>query len=126
WQKGIEGEMLLGHENVGLIEALGSDITHDYVGNPVKEGDRIVYAPGTPHGAYGFQSNPDVGPHFRGGFADYMYLAYPNTVFLKTNLEPEVAVLTEPFTVGVHAVMRGRVQIGDTVIVQGAGAIGLV
>ncbi|GIV77873.1 MAG: hypothetical protein KatS3mg050_2267 [Litorilinea sp.] len=35
-------------------------------------------------------------------------------------------MLTEPFTVGVHAVMRGRVQLGDTVVVQGSGAIGLV
>ena len=34
--------------------------------------------------------------------------------------------MTEPFTIGVHAVMRGQVQIGDTVVVQGAGAIGLV
>jgi threonine dehydrogenase-like Zn-dependent dehydrogenase len=126
WQKGIQGEMLLGHENVGIIEALGSEVKTDYVGNPVKEGDRVIFAPGTPHGVYGFQSDPDTGPHFRGGFADYMYLVYRDTAFIKTNLPPEVAVLTEPFTIGVHAVLRGRVQIGDTVIVQGAGAIGLV
>ncbi|MCZ6678383.1 MAG: zinc-binding dehydrogenase, partial [Candidatus Poribacteria bacterium] len=44
----------------------------------------------------------------------------------KTNAPPEVAVLTEPFTIGVHAVMRGGVEIGDTVVVQGSGAIGLV
>ena len=35
-------------------------------------------------------------------------------------------MLTEPFAVGVHAVMRGGVQIGDTVVIQGSGAIGLV
>ena len=34
--------------------------------------------------------------------------------------------MTEPFTVGVHAAMRGDIQIGDTVVVQGSGAIGLV
>jgi L-iditol 2-dehydrogenase len=126
WQNGFKTEMLLGHENVGIIEALGAGVTTDYVGNPLKEGDRVIFAPGTPHGAYGFQTNPDVGPHFRGGFADYIYLYYPGTCVIKTDLPPEVAVLTEPFTVGVHAVLRARVLMGDTVIVQGAGAIGLV
>jgi threonine dehydrogenase-like Zn-dependent dehydrogenase len=126
WQKGIPNEMLLGHENVGVIAKLGKGVSTDYVGNTVREGDRVVLAPGTNYGAYGFQSNPDQPPHFRGGFADYIYLSYPDTCFIKTNASPEVAVLTEPFTVGVHATMRARVQIGDTVVVQGSGAIGLV
>lgn len=126
WQNGIEGEMALGHENVGVIEALGAGITKDYVGNPLREGDRVIFAPGTPHGAYGFKNNVDEAPHFTGGFGEYIYLCYPDTCILKTNLPPEVAVLTEPFTIGVHAVMRGRIQLGDTVVVQGSGAIGLV
>ncbi|MEZ4862946.1 MAG: zinc-binding dehydrogenase [Caldilineaceae bacterium] len=126
WQKGIPGELVLGHENVGIIDALGTGVTTDYVGNPLREGDRVIFAPGTPHGAYGFYATPDEAPHFRGGFADYIYLDYPNTCFIKTELTPEVAVLTEPFTIGVHAAMRGRIQIGDTVVVQGSGAIGLV
>jgi threonine dehydrogenase-like Zn-dependent dehydrogenase len=126
WQNGIQGEMALGHENVGVIEALGSAGMKDYVGNPLREGDRVIFQPGTPHGAYGFKTTPDQAPHFTGGFGEYLYLVYPETCVLKTNLPPEIAVLTEPFTVGVHAVMRGRVQLGDTVIVQGSGAIGLV
>ena len=92
----------------------------------IKEGDRIIFAPGTSYGAYGFQWNPDEAPHFRGGFADYMYLVHPNTCFIKTDASPEVAVLTEPFTIGVHAAMRGEIKLGDTVVVQGSGAIGLV
>lgn len=126
WQNGISGEMVLGHENVGVIEALGQGITTDYVGNPLREGDRVIFAPGTPHGAYGFYNKPDIAPHFRGGFADYILLDYPDTCYMKTSLPPEVAVLTEPFTIGVHAVMRSRIQLGDTVVVQGSGAIGLV
>lgn len=126
WQKGIKGEMLLGHENVGIIDAIGAGLKTDYVGNPIREGDRVIFAPGTDYGVYGFQSNPDQLPHFRGGFADYIYLYYPNTCFIKTNAPPEIAVLTEPFTIGVHAAMRARVQLGDTVVIQGSGAIGLV
>ncbi len=128
WQNGIPKPTILGHENVGIIEALGAGVTTDYVGNPVREGDRVILQPGTAggQGAYGFQTNPDEAPHFYGGFADYIYLGLPGTVFIKTSASAEVAVLTEPFTVGVHAVMRGKVQIGDTVVVQGSGAIGLV
>ena len=126
WQKGFDEEILLGHENVGVVEEIGKGIKTDYVGNPIREGDRVIFAPGTDYGAYGFQYNPDQPPHFRGGFADYIYLSYPHTCFIKTDVLPEVAVLTEPFTIGVHAVMRANLKIGDTVVVQGSGAIGLV
>ena len=126
WQNGFQQEVLLGHENVGIVEAIGEGVKTDYVGKPIKEGDRVIFAPGTSYGAYGFQWNPDEAPHFCGGFADYMYLVHPNTCFMKTDASPEVAVLTEPFTVGVHAAMRGQIKLGDTVVVQGSGAIGLV
>ena len=126
WQKSIAGEMLLGHENVGVIQALGKGVKTDYVGNPIREGDRLIFAPKYSYGAYGFQSKPDQPPHFGGGFAEYIYLHDPKTCYIKTSASPEVAVLTEPFTIGVHAVMRADVKIGDTVVVQGSGAIGLV
>jgi threonine dehydrogenase-like Zn-dependent dehydrogenase len=127
WQNGFQYEVIPGHENVGVIEALGEGVKTDYVGNPIKEGDRLIFAPGTgAAGAYGFQRNPDQSPHFLGGFAEYISLSLPNTCYIKTEAPAEIAVLTEPFTIGVHAVMRGNVQLGDTVVVQGSGAIGLV
>ncbi len=128
WQNGFDRETVLGHENVGIIAGMGKDVTTDYVGAKVQEGDRIIFRPGTDYGegAYGFYYAPDEAPHFGGGFADYIYLGKRGTQFLKTSLPPEVAVLTEPFTVGVHAVMRGQIEFGDTVVVQGSGAIGLV
>lgn len=126
WQNGIEGEMHLGHENVGVIEALGKGVDKDYLGTPLREGDRVIFAPGTPNGVYGFKNQVDEAPHFTGGFGDYIYLCFPEGCVLKTTLPPEIAVLTEPYTIGVHAVMRARIQFGDTVVVQGSGAIGLV
>ncbi len=128
WQNGFDREIVLGHENVGIITALGRDVRTDFVGNRLREGDRVIFRPGTSQGegAYGFYYAPDEVPHFVGGFADYIYLGKRGTCVIKTDLPPEVAVLTEPFTVGVHAVMRSRIQFGDTVVVQGSGAIGLV
>jgi threonine dehydrogenase-like Zn-dependent dehydrogenase len=121
----LKGEILLGHENVGVVERLGAGVTTDYRGRPLQEGDRVVFPPGHPHGSYGFMQ-ADGPPPFRGGFADYIYLCQPETCVLKTDLPPEVAVLAEPFSVGVHGVMRSGLRLGDTVVVQGSGAIGLL
>ncbi|MCB0079317.1 MAG: zinc-binding dehydrogenase [Caldilineaceae bacterium] len=123
WQNGIKTPTLLGHEAVGIIEALGAGLTHDVLGNPLKEGDRIVFHPRNNGVAYGFRG-PDQ--PFTGGFADYIHISEPNSCIIKTNAPAKVGVLAEPFTVGVHSVMRANVQLGDTVIVQGSGAIGLM
>jgi threonine dehydrogenase-like Zn-dependent dehydrogenase len=121
----LQGEILLGHENVGIVERLGDGVDSDYLGQPIKPGDRVVFAPGTPTGAYGF-FDAEEAPHFRGGFADYIYLAQPSTCIVKTSLPAEAAVLSEPFQVGVHGVLRSKLMFGDTVVIQGSGAIGLM
>lgn len=122
----LTGEILLGHENVGIVEKLGDSTAFDHLGQEVRVGDRLVFAPGVPVGLpYGFQQ-VGVGTPFSGGFADYIYLATPNTCFIKTTLEAKAAVLAEPFQVGVHGVLRSQLKIGDTVVVQGSGPIGLM
>ena len=127
WQNGFTEEVLLGHENVGIIDSVGKGVMHDYVGNPVKEGDRVIFSPRTGSGfIYGFHYNPNQAPHFGGGFADYIYLSDPESCMLKTSAPPDVAVITEPFAISVHGAMRSGVEIGDTVVVQGSGAIGLL
>ena len=123
WQQGIDTETLLGHENVGIIEALGKGMTTDFLGNPIREGDRVVYHPRNSGTSYGYRGADEP---FSGGFSDYIYLTDPVTCLIRADIAPEVGVLAEPFTVGVHAALRGNVKIGDTVIVQGAGAIGLM
>jgi L-iditol 2-dehydrogenase len=126
WQhQRLSGEMLLGHENVGIVERLGEGVDSDGLGRPLKVGDRAIFAPGTRAGGYGWL-RADQEPTFSGGFADYMYLALPGTLMIRTDLPPEVAVLIEPFTIGVHGAMRSGLQMGDTVVIQGAGAIGLM
>lgn len=121
----LHGDILLGHENVGIVERLGAGVKTDHLGRPLEEGDRVVFPPGHPNGSYGFCA-VEGSPAFRGGFAEYIYLSQPDTVVLKTSLPPEVAVLTEPFMVGVHGAMRSGLRFGDTVVVQGSGAIGLL
>jgi len=126
WQNGYEEAVFPGHENVGIIEAVGQGVTTDYVGNPVQAGDRVIFSPRASQGIYGFYKLADELPPFSGGFADYIYLSSPGSCFIKTSAPPDVAVLTEPFAISVHGALRGGVQIGDTVVIQGSGAIGLL
>lgn len=135
--------LVLGHEIVGVIEKMGSDVDSDAMNKPVKEGDLIAIIPGQQCGtcyfctvvrepglcpnvlAYGFGPYSDIKPHFQGGYAEYILLNIPRTKFLKVQSTPEIAVLLEPFTVGLHFAEKAQMKLGSTAVIQGAGAIGL-
>ncbi|MBT5874905.1 MAG: alcohol dehydrogenase catalytic domain-containing protein [Candidatus Latescibacteria bacterium] len=135
--------LVLGHEIVGRIEKLGEDVLTDTMGTKIEEGDMIGIVPGMPCGscyfcavqkepglctrgaAWGFRPFTDQAPHFQGGFSQYVLLNHPRNVFLKVNSPPEISVLLEPFTIGIHFADRANIQIGSTVVIQGAGAIGI-
>ena len=135
--------LVLGHENVGRIVALGEGVERDFMGNPIRVGDRIAVKPGVScnscymclvlksptrcpdkRGAYGFRP-PNTSP-FNGGFAEYLYLDIPGTFFFRTDASAERAVLLEPLTIAVHSVDRSGIRLGDTVAIQGSGPIGLL
>lgn len=137
--------LLLGHENAGRIVALGEGVATDALGEPVSIGDRVVPMGGAPAGipcgrcyfcsVVGTPSkciggtppkNADVPPHLTGGFSQLLYLPVPFARFFKTQLPARTAVLLEPLTTTIHAVDRARVKIGDTVVIQGVGAMGLM
>jgi len=140
----LEYPISLGHEIVGIVEALGEGVTADYIGKPVQVGDRIGVIPAihchkcyfctivkTPEKCidwktYGTWPNADQKPHFTGGYGDYLYIHDPNSVFLKMNTTPERGVFLEPMAVVVHSMLHARVKPGDTVVVNGAGPIGLL
>ena len=91
--------LVLGHEIVGVIEKMGSDVDSDAMNKPVKEGDLIAIIPGQQCGtcyfctvvrepglcpnvlAYGFGPYSDIKPHFQGGYAavSYTHLTLPTS-----------------------------------------------
>jgi L-iditol 2-dehydrogenase len=139
--------VLLGHENVGILHALGEGVTTDFAGRPVKVGDRVVtiatggvcgqcYAcvvlnqPGLcPNRAPGRATLDTVtgqGVHvFGGGYAELLRLQPNRYVMFKTDLDPATAVMLEPLSNSIHGFERTPVRIGDTVVIQGSGGIGL-
>jgi threonine dehydrogenase-like Zn-dependent dehydrogenase len=59
------------------------------------------------------------------GYAQQMLLSAPLVVPVPNGLHPQLAALTEPLAVGVHAVAKSGVQPRDTAVVLGSGPIGL-
>ena len=117
-----------GHEIVGRVDALGAG----YDG-PLAPGDRVVVEPliacghcfACRRGRYNCCTTLQVmGAHVPGGLREF--LAVPaGQLHPVGDLPTRTAVVVEPLTIGLQCVARAEVAHGDTVVVMGAGPIGL-
>jgi len=64
-------------------------------------------------------------PNYGGGFAEYVKRRPWSFFPLPGHVTPEQGALVEPLAVGVHGVRWARMQPGATVVILGAGTIGL-
>jgi (R,R)-butanediol dehydrogenase / meso-butanediol dehydrogenase / diacetyl reductase len=112
---GPGGPVPLGHEFSGTVARLGSDVTGLHVGQ------RVVVDPTTPANYIG-----SGGP---GAFAPLILVrdvsAQPMVYPIPDSLDFETAALAEPLAVALHGVNRSGAKPGETVVVFGAGPIGL-
>jgi threonine dehydrogenase-like Zn-dependent dehydrogenase len=140
----IELPIILGHETVGRIVAFGEGAHVDAVGTPLREGDRVTWAHeacghcyectvlgmGTmcPNRRIGFLMSAEAPPHFHGGFAEFAQVP-PGAGRLRIpdDVESEWAAAAScALRTVVDAVERlGRVDYRHTVVIQGAGPVGL-
>ena len=65
-------------------------------------------------------------PEWQGSFAEYFIIPADLLYPVKDNVSSTVGTLMEPLAVGVHAIRRVGVQPGDSVVIFGSGAIGLM
>jgi L-iditol 2-dehydrogenase len=138
--KNVVFPALLGHENVGTVVGTGPGGQRDYLGRELEPGDRVFARWGWCGQCYECRtlqqtrrcrnrsaSSGAASAPFSGGFAEYLYLGQPQTTFtLKMDAAASTAVLSEPLGVAVTAVRRGAPRLGETIVVQGCGAIGLL
>lgn len=120
---------IIGHEASGIVEAVGSQVT------ALKPGDPVVLEPilscghcyACSHGRPNVCEHLQVrGVHLDGGFAQYLVSEEKYLHRLPAGLDLNVAALIEPFTIGAQANARAATQPGDTVLIHGAGPIGLI
>ena len=119
---------VMGHEIVGIVEDFGKDV------KGLAKGDHVVIDPIRFCGkCYACRHNmPNVcerlfvfGVHEDGGMREYFTIPEMQVLKLDKNLPWEDAVLIEPLTIGANANARGNTGPGDTLLIQGAGPIGI-
>ena len=67
-----------------------------------------------------------IGIDYDGGFAEYCLVPEENLVRIPEGMPLKLAAFAEPVAVGIHAVSGSTFKMGDTVLVFGAGPIGLI
>lgn len=111
------GDLVMGHEFCCEVVELGPGVTNLAVGDVVVSMPVVFDAAGV-H-PIGFSNV------YPGGYAEYMTLNELLALKVPDGLPHELAALTEPLAVGVHAVAKSAVAPGDAAIVIGLGPVGL-
>ncbi len=119
----------IGHEFAGDVAAVGSEVENVQVGQRVTVEPCIVCGKcdACRHGEYGYCEH--ITFTYRNGdgaMADYVVVKAPYVYQLPDYLTYETGALMEPLSVATHAVRRADVRLGETVLVIGAGAIGMM
>ena len=135
---------ILGHEIVGQIVEIGSEIKNDFSGHSLEKGDRVVWSMTANCGEcffckvanipqkceklfkYGHVASGEP-PHFTGGFAEYVLLPKGSSIFkIPRELSNEEVA---PLMCAGACIMNGfdmaRLGKCDYVLVQGCGALGM-
>lgn len=137
--------VIIGHEMVGRVVTLGPGIEHDSVGTPLRVGDRVLYT----HTACGscyfcttarkptlcsnrrayMYETMEKSPYLLGGFSEYGYvLPQSGRIKVPDAVPSDLASLS---SCALRSVMNAMSQLGeieptDSVVIQGAGPLGLL
>ncbi|KAE8156404.1 D-xylulose reductase A [Aspergillus tamarii] len=136
WEHGSIGQfvvkdpMVLGHESSGVISKVGSAVT------TLKVGDHVAMEPGIPcrrcepckAGKYNLCEKMAFAatPPYDGTLAKYYVLPEDFCYKLPENINLQEAAVMEPLSVAVHIVKQANVAPGQSVVVFGAGPVGLL
>lgn len=128
---GAHGPQVLGHEFGGVVTAVGAGVSHVAVGDRVSVQPLIMPRSGDYFADRGlFHLSPDLAlaglSWLSGGMAEAALLNDYNVVKIPDTLSDEEAALVEPTAVAVYACDRGGVVAGHSVLVTGAGPIGIL
>jgi (R,R)-butanediol dehydrogenase / meso-butanediol dehydrogenase / diacetyl reductase len=124
---GVQGPIVLGHEFIGVVDEVGSEIDRFAMG------DRVAAGAGVWCGRCDWcrrgQTNLcasywTFGLSADGGLTERVTVPAAMLHPIAPDVSDDNAALAQPLAVGLHAVDRSRITSGDVVVVHGAGAIG--
>lgn len=132
----LRDPLVLGHEVAGTVAEVGARVTG------VQVGDRVTVHPATPVGNFDVPEEvahrtnlwPQVRyfgsaafhPHEQGGFSRLRAVRPDQLRLLPAGVSTKEGALAEPFGVALHAVNRAGDIAGRSVLVNGAGPIGVL
>jgi len=125
---------ILGHEVVGEVHECGAGVTG------FAQGERVAVYPIAVCGECYYckrgrhnlcEKEFGLGHGIEGGFAEYVRLPEQivnigGVVKIPADLAYDKAVMAEPLSCGIAALRANRIQPGDTVLIIGAGPMGLI
>ena len=127
-QKTIPIPMVIGHEYVGIIEAVGSNVSDFKIGDMVSGEGHIVCGhcrnclAGRRHLC---MNTSGVGVNRQGAFAEYLSIPVTNVWHCDPSIPMEQFSYFDPFGNAVHTALAFDV-LGEDVLVTGAGPIGIM
>lgn len=137
--------LVMGHETAGRVAAIGGGSRHDWLGRPLAIGDRVAFTVGRTCGqcrycrvhrrpsrclhrkAYGVNISSADAPHALGGYGQYQFLFADTAVFCLPDDLPSEAVVGAgcALVTCVHGFEKLAMTWGESVLIQGAGPVGL-
>ena len=127
-QKTIPVPMVVGHEFVGEVVAVGSNVTDFHPGEVVSGEGHVVCGrcrnclAGRRHLC---KDTSGVGVNRPGAFAEYLVLPMTNVWHHRPNIDRDVASIFDPFGNAVHTALSFDL-LGEDVLITGAGPIGIM
>ena len=128
--RALEPETVMGHEFAGEVVEVGSGLRGQW-----KVGERVTAQPFI---GCGHCADCLAGRAFRcasgtmrasaalpGAYAEYTRVGAATTLRLPPSVSFADGALVEPLAVGLNAVRKARLEAGDTVLIVGAGPVGI-
>ncbi|MGY2743626.1 NAD(P)-dependent alcohol dehydrogenase [Arthrobacter sp. UYCu723] len=126
----VESPLILGHESAGTIVAVGRKVDASRVG------ERISIEPQHPSatsretlsGRYNLDPHMEfyATPPVDGAFAEYAKIQSHFAHAVPDSVSDDAAALMEPLSVGIAAARKAGITAGSSVLVAGAGPIGVI
>jgi len=127
-QRTIPLPLIIGHEFVGQIVEVGSNVSDFFPGEMVSGEGHVVCGhcrnclAGRRHLCRNTQG---VGVNRPGAFAEYISLPMTNVWHHRPGIDPEIAAIFDPFGNAVHTALSFPI-LGEDVLISGAGPIGIM
>lgn len=126
--KTIPVPMVVGHEYVGVVAKLGSEVKHLQIGQRVSGEGHIVcgHCRNCRAGKRHLCPNTlGVGVNRPGSFAEFVSIPVENVFPIPDDIDDEIAAIFDPFGNAVHTALSFDL-VGEDVLITGAGPIGIM